>query len=56
MIMICHGVVNKGPHDDRYDDRRPVKTEKFSVLTQVETCAAHEQQGGWVGGGVAEGI
>ena len=42
------GLSTKGHHEDRYYDRRPVTTEKkFSVLTQVETCAAQEQQGGW---------
>jgi len=55
--MICNGVVNNEPHVDHYDDRRPVTTEKkFSVLTQVETYAAHEQRGGGGGGGSREDI
>ena len=51
------GLSTNGPHEDRYYDRRPVTTEKkFSVSTQAETCVTQEQQGGRVGGGVAERI
>ena len=53
--MNCHGVVNKGPHEDCYYDRRTVTTvKKFSVLPQAQKPVKHKNSR--VGGGVAERI